>query len=70
MKSYVYLCRHENHDKCPICQTKLNGINDSWVLSELPKTDEVNEEILTELNAIANGHDEDEINPAVDDDSD
>lgn len=55
--------RVASHDKCPICQSKLTGTNDSWVLSELPKTDEVNEEIVTELGEIANGHDEDEINP-------
>lgn len=50
----MFIFRNENHDKCPICQTNLSGINDSWVLSELPKTNEVNEEILTELNALTN----------------
>lgn len=53
--AFIYpLHRNESHDKCPICQTNLSGINDSWVLSELPKTNEVNEEILTELNALTN----------------
>lgn len=37
------------HKKCPICQEKLNSTDDSWVLSELPRTDEVNDKILTEL---------------------
>lgn len=49
--------RNEDHDKCPICQTKLHDMNDSWVLPELPKTNEVNEEILTELNALTNESD-------------
>lgn len=63
--------RNENHDKCPLCQTKLSGINDSWVLSELPKTNEVNEEILTELNAITNDASADiDAHPDEDDDSD
>ncbi|XP_055301299.1 RING finger protein 141-like [Sitodiplosis mosellana] len=62
---------NENHDKCPLCQTKLNGINDSWVLSELPKTNEVNEEILTELNAITNdSSNEADVHQDEDDDSD
>lgn len=59
---------NENHDKCPICQTGLKSINDSWVLSELPKTDEVNEEILTELNALTNGPNEVETHSDDDDD--
>lgn len=65
----VLLFRNENHDKCPLCQTKLSGMNESWVLSELPKTNEVNEEILTELNALTNGSSEDNAHPD-DDDSD
>ncbi|XP_031623700.1 RING finger protein 141-like [Contarinia nasturtii] len=59
---------NENHDKCPLCQTKLTGMNDSWVLSELPKTNEVNEEILTELNALTNGTNESDAHPIDDDD--
>lgn len=64
--------RNESHDKCPICQTNLSGINDSWVLSELPKTNEVNEEILTELNALTNDNSEnlDAHRDNEDDDSD
>lgn len=64
---YIHF-RNEDHDKCPICQTELNGINDSWVLSELPKTDEVNEEILTELNALTNGPNEVETHSDDEDD--
>lgn len=66
-----YSSRNESHDKCPICQTNLSGINDSWVLSELPKTDEVNEEILTELNALTKDSEEfSNDHPENDDDSD
>lgn len=43
-------------------------MNDSWVLSELPKTDEVNEEILTELNAITKDSIESSNNRHEDDD--
>lgn len=43
-------------------------MNDSWVLSELPKTDEVNEEILTELNAITKDSTEFSNNQQDDDD--
>lgn len=65
------IARNEDHDKCPLCQTKLNDIDNSWVLSELPKTNEVNEEILTELNAITNDSSNDgDLHQNVDDDSD
>lgn len=60
--------RNECHDKCPICQTELNSINDSWVLSELPKTDEVSEEILTELNSLTKGPNAAELHSDDDDD--
>lgn len=66
----IFCSRNEDHDKCPICQSKLSGINDSWVLAELPKTDELNEEILTELNAITNGSDDNEGHQNAEDDSD
>lgn len=46
-------------------------MNDSWVLPELPKTNEVNEEILTELNALTNDAAEmDAEQPDADDESD
>lgn len=45
--------RNESHNKCPLCQSNLDTIDESWVLPDLPKTDEVNEKILTELNALA-----------------
>lgn len=47
--------RNETHKKCPICQSNLDTMNESWVLSELPQANEVNEEILTELNALTTG---------------
>lgn len=31
----------------------MNSTDDSWVMSELPKTDEVNDKILTELMDLA-----------------
>lgn len=47
--------RNETHKKCPICQSSLDTVNNSWVLSELPLTNEVSEEIITELNALTTG---------------
>lgn len=47
--------RNETHSKCPICQSNLGSVNDSWVLAELPQTNEVSEEIITELNALTTG---------------
>lgn len=69
--NFCFECyRNEDHDKCPICQTNLKGINDSWVLSELPKTNEVNEEILTELNALTNDSSNEMINALANEDDD
>lgn len=54
----MFICtsyRNETHAKCPICQSNLDTMNDSWVLSELPLTNEVSEEIITELNALTTG---------------
>lgn len=72
LKETVFLhYRNETHKKCPICQTKLNSTDDSWVLSELPRTDEVNEKIVTELNALTNGStSEANTHPHVDEDND
>lgn len=59
--------RNETHNKCPICQSNLGSVNDSWVLAELPQTNEVSEEIITELNALTAGSSsEGEVNPNQD----
>lgn len=34
---------------CPICQEKLDATDDSWVLTDLPDMQEVNEEMFVEL---------------------
>lgn len=38
---------------CPICQEKLDATDDSWVLTDLPDMQEVNEEIYTELQGLS-----------------
>lgn len=52
--------RNTTHKKCPICQEKLNSTDDSWVLSEIPKADEVNEKILSELSGLTKESSDDE----------
>ncbi|KAJ8981317.1 hypothetical protein NQ317_015450 [Molorchus minor] len=41
--------RNEAHDTCPICRDKLNSTDDTWVLSEVPKAEEVSKEIHNNL---------------------
>ncbi|CAG9858418.1 unnamed protein product [Phyllotreta striolata] len=40
---------NENHDTCPICRERLDSTDDAWVLSEVPKADEINKEIRDNL---------------------
>lgn len=42
-----------NKKTCPICQEELKSTDDSWVLSELPDVQEINEKICTELMALS-----------------
>lgn len=53
-----FIIRNESHNACPLCQRKLDKIDDSWVLPDLPKSDEVNEKIINELNALAYSSDD------------
>ncbi|XP_018332005.1 RING finger protein 141-like [Agrilus planipennis] len=50
--SYCSKCIEEwsdNHDTCPICREKLKSSDDTWVLSEVPKAEEISEEIRSNL---------------------
>uniref|UniRef100_A0A1B0CDL5 RING finger protein 141 n=1 Tax=Lutzomyia longipalpis TaxID=7200 RepID=A0A1B0CDL5_LUTLO len=38
-----------NNKFCPICQEELSSTDDTWVLSEIPPSQEVSEQICTEL---------------------
>ncbi|XP_059609473.1 RING finger protein 141-like [Phlebotomus argentipes] len=42
-----------NNKFCPICQEELNSTDDTWVLSEIPPSQEVSEQICTELMKLA-----------------
>ncbi|XP_017768056.1 PREDICTED: RING finger protein 141-like isoform X2 [Nicrophorus vespilloides] len=44
---------NEDHRTCPICREKLQSTDDTWVLSEVPKADEISEEIRTTLMDLA-----------------
>lgn len=44
--------RRQDHRTCPICQTNLETDDDAWVVTDLPKTDDINNEIMTDLTAI------------------
>lgn len=67
---FVISRRNSTHKKCPICQEKLNSTDDSWVLSEIPRADEVNEKILSELSGLTKDSSDDEwellLEPAFD----
>lgn len=38
-----------NKKSCPICMEKLESVDDSWVLSEIPEANEISNEIQTSL---------------------
>ncbi|KAG5875468.1 hypothetical protein JTB14_016235 [Gonioctena quinquepunctata] len=40
---------NESHDTCPICREKLDSTDDTWVISEVPKAEEINKEIRNNL---------------------
>ncbi|XP_074037521.1 RING finger protein 141 [Leptinotarsa decemlineata] len=40
---------NESHDTCPICREKLESTDDTWVISEVPKAEEINKEIRNNL---------------------
>lgn len=44
---------YEDHHTCPICREKLNSADDTWVLSEVPKAEEISEEIRSTLMDLA-----------------
>ncbi|KAF2901725.1 hypothetical protein ILUMI_04453 [Ignelater luminosus] len=44
---------NESHDTCPICREKLESTEDTWVLSEVPKAEDITEEIRSDLMNLA-----------------
>lgn len=44
-----YFFRNETHDTCPICREKLASPSDAWVISEVPKAEEISNEITENL---------------------
>ncbi|XP_050300325.1 RING finger protein 141-like isoform X2 [Anthonomus grandis grandis] len=50
--SYCTLCIeewNESHDTCPICRERLDSPSDTWVISEVPKAEEISDEIRDSL---------------------
>ena len=48
LKTYSHF-RNECHDTCPICREKLESTDDTWVISEVPKAEEISKEIRENL---------------------
>ncbi|XP_028133638.1 RING finger protein 141-like [Diabrotica virgifera virgifera] len=45
---------NECHDTCPICRERLDSTDDTWVLSDVPKAEEISKEIRENLLDLAN----------------
>ncbi|KAJ8942365.1 hypothetical protein NQ318_000345 [Aromia moschata] len=45
---------NETHDTCPLCRDKLDSTDDTWVMSEVPKPEEVSKEIRNNLMELTN----------------
>ncbi|XP_018573731.1 RING finger protein 141-like [Anoplophora glabripennis] len=45
---------NEIHGTCPICREKLESTDDTWVLSEVPKAEEISTEIRNNLMELTN----------------
>lgn len=41
--------RNDLHDTCPICREKLESTDDTWVISEVPRAEEISQEIQSSL---------------------
>lgn len=46
-----------NNKNCPTCLQELSSTDDTWVLSDLPKVDEINHEICAELMNLSKNED-------------
>lgn len=53
LSCFGLLFRNEDHDTCPICREKLESPDDTWVLSDVPKAEEISQEIRTTLMDLA-----------------
>nr|CAH7755541.1 unnamed protein product [Callosobruchus chinensis] len=40
---------NETHDTCPICRERLDSTDETWVMSEVPKAEEISKEIRENL---------------------
>lgn len=47
--SFRYFCRNVNNKTCPICCESLESTDDTWVMSNIPEVEEINEEICAEF---------------------
>lgn len=55
----MFYCRKESHNTCPLCQQVMADDDESWVLTEHPDVNEVNEKIRSELMGLADSDDTD-----------
>lgn len=46
---YVVWFRNAIQGTCPICREKLDSTDDTWVMSEVPKAEEITKEIQENL---------------------
>lgn len=44
---------NEDHDTCPICREKLDSTDDTWMLPDVPKQEEISQEIRSTLMDLA-----------------
>ncbi|CAH1115599.1 unnamed protein product [Psylliodes chrysocephalus] len=54
---------NENHDTCPICRERLDSTDDTWVISEVPKAEEISKEIRDNLLELTNKDSNSPCNP-------
>lgn len=52
-KCIFYFARSVVEKTCPMCRESLESTDDTWVLSEAPDSDQVNEEIRKTLISLA-----------------
>lgn len=48
-KKLIEYLRNMSKKTCPICQEEIDSTDEGWVVSEIPKAQEINEKICAEL---------------------
>lgn len=50
---FLPYCRNVNNKTCPICCESLESTDETWVMSNIPEVEEINEEICAEFMSLA-----------------